>query len=74
MTAVERAEARVTLLKEAMEIVARLQANAAEHSELLTERSEVCKALRAAGAPIKELQEALGVSRSRVNQMLSEVA
>ncbi|CAD5137986.1 conserved protein of unknown function [Microbacterium sp. Nx66] len=74
MTAVERAETRVTLLKEAVDIVARLQANEAEHAELLAKRAAVCKALRAAGTPIKELQEALGVSRSRVNQLLSDVA
>ncbi|WEG08637.1 hypothetical protein PU630_15535 [Microbacterium horticulturae] len=74
MTAVERAETRVTLLKEAVDIVARLEANEAEHSELLAKRAEACKALRAAGTPIKELQETLGVSRSRVNQLLSEAA
>lgn len=70
MTVVERAETRVALLKEAESIVERLRANEIEHSELLAERTEACKALRAAGTPIKELQEVLGVSRSRVNQML----
>lgn len=74
MTAVERAETRVTLLKEAAGIVARLRANETEHSELLTKRAEACKALRAAGTPIKELQDVLGVSRSRVNQMLGDAA
>jgi len=74
MTAVERAETRVTLLKEAVDIVGRLRANETEHSELLARRAEACKALRAAGTPIKELQEVLGVSRSRVNQMLGDAA
>lgn len=74
MTALERAETRVTLLKEAMDIVGRLRANETERAELLAKRAEACKALRAAGTPIKELQDVLGVSRSRVNQMLGDVA
>ena len=74
MTAVERAETRVALLKDAADIVARLQANETEHGDLLAKRAAACKALRAAGTPIKELQEAFGVSRSRVNQLLNEVA
>lgn len=74
MIVVERAETRLALLKEAVDIVVRLQANEVEHSELLAKRAAACRALRAAGTPIKELQEALRVSRSRVNQMLSEAA
>lgn len=72
MSAVRRAEVRVTLLKEAEGIAARLRANDAERSELLVQRAGACKALRAAGTPIKDLEEVLGVSRSRINQMLSD--
>ena len=74
MTAIERAETRVTLLKEAVDIATRLRANETEHSDLLAKRAKACKALRAAGTPIKELQEVLGVSRSRVNQLLGDAA
>jgi len=74
MNAVERAETRVTLMKEAVAICARLHANEIEHSELLAKRADACRALRAAGTPIKELQDVLGVSRSRVNQMLGDTA
>lgn len=73
MSSVERAETRVTLLKEATRIASRLSAIEAEHSALLVRRSEACKALRAVGAPVKEIQEVLGVSRSRVNQMLKDL-
>lgn len=73
VSVVERAEARVGLLKEATSIAVSLRAIEAKHSELLTRRTEACKALRAAGAPIKDIQEALGVSRSRVNQLLGKL-
>jgi len=71
MTALERAEARAILLKEAVDVAARLQANEAEHAELIARRARTCRALREAGTPVRDLQEALGLSRSRVNQVLT---
>lgn len=70
MTAVERARVKVALLQEAEGIAARLLANEEEHAYLLTKRSEKARALRGAGASIEELQDVLGVSRSRINQIL----
>lgn len=70
MTAVERAERKVSLLRDAEILVARLRINAAEHNHLLAERAAACKALRDAGASIEEIQDVLAVSRSRVQQIL----
>lgn len=70
MTAVERAEAKVALLRGAVAIAQRLRALEAEHAALLEERATNCRALREAGASIQELQEVLGLSRSRVHQIL----
>lgn len=70
MTAVERAERRVTLLRETAFLAEQVRANEAEHASLLQQRDEKCRELREAGASIADLQEALGVSRSRVQQIL----
>ncbi|MYS60735.1 MULTISPECIES: helix-turn-helix domain-containing protein [Streptomycetaceae] len=70
MSALERTEARVGFLREAQAIAARLRANEEEHAALLAQRAEKARALRQAGATIEELQEVLGVSRSRVHQIL----
>lgn len=70
MTVVDRAEKRADLLKRAVDLVERLRANEAEHEDLLAQRDERCRELKAAGASIKEMEEALGVSRSRVQQIL----
>lgn len=67
---VDRAVKKANLLKQAVDLVERLHANEAEHEHLLVQRDENCRDLRAAGASIKELEEALGVSRSRVQQIL----
>lgn len=70
MTALERAEQKVTLLRQADVIVERLRVNEVEHGKLLDQRDLHCRDLRAAGATIKELQDVLGMSRSRVQQIL----
>lgn len=70
MTAVERAEAKVALLREVEAIAERLRANEEEHASLLEQRAEKARALREAGASIEELQDVLGVGRSRVHQIL----
>lgn len=70
MSAVERAEAKVGFLREAQTIIERLRANEEEHARLLAQRAELARVLRQAGATIEELQEVLGVSRSRVHQIL----
>ncbi|MER5631553.1 hypothetical protein [Streptomyces nitrosporeus] len=72
MSAVERAEAKVDFLKETQAIAERLRANEEEHAGLLAQRTEKARALRQAGATIEELQEVLGVSRSRVHQILRD--
>lgn len=70
MTAVERAEAKVNLLKDAEAIAEQLRANEAEHDDLMARRTAKCRDLRNTGASIDELQEVLGVGRSRVHQIL----
>lgn len=70
MTAVARAETRVALLKEAEAVAGRLRANETEYEKLLEERATTCRDLRNAGVPLKEVQEVLGLSRSRVQQIL----
>ncbi|MEV6656751.1 hypothetical protein [Nocardia fluminea] len=72
MIVVERAERKAVLLRQAVDLVERLRANAVERDELLCKRDARCRELKAAGASIKELQEALGMSRSRVQQILRE--
>ncbi len=71
MSVVDQAERRVELLKQAVDLAERLHANQTEHQHLLRQRNANCRELKAAGASIKELQEAFGVSRSRVQQILS---
>jgi hypothetical protein len=70
MTVVDRAEKKADLLKQVVDLVERLHTNEVEHEQLLRQRDENCRELKAAGASIKELEEALGVSRSRVQQVL----
>ncbi|MBM9467465.1 hypothetical protein [Nakamurella leprariae] len=72
MSVVARAERKAVLLKQAVDLVDRLRENEAERDELLGRRDGSCRELRAAGASIKELQEAFGMSRSRIQQILSE--
>jgi DNA helicase-2/ATP-dependent DNA helicase PcrA len=61
-----------TLLREAEAIASQLRANETEREELLDRRTQVCRALRVAGSSIKDLQDVLGVSRSRIQQVLRE--
>lgn len=70
MTAVERAETRVALLKEAAALAEDLRANAAAREELLKRRVSTCKALRAHGVPIADIQDVLRLSRGRIHQIL----
>ena len=70
MTVVERAERKAVLLRQAVDLVELLRENEAERDELLVRRDGRCRELKAAGASIKELQEAFGMSRSRVQQIL----
>ena len=70
MTVVERAEHKATLLKRAETLAEQIQVNKAEHEDLLNQRDGQCRELRRAGATIGELQEVLGISRSRVQQIL----
>lgn len=70
MNVLERAETKVVLLKEAEILIGRLRQNEEEHRMLLEERTAICRELRKAGASIEDLQHALGVSRSRVQQIL----
>ncbi|WP_299520556.1 hypothetical protein [uncultured Serinicoccus sp.] len=72
MTAVERAEERVALLKRAVSLTTELQAVETERDRLLGQRAETCRQLRGAGASIAELQDVLGVSRGRVHQILRD--
>ena len=68
--AVARAEKRLALLKEAAALAARLRAHEEERARLLDERARQCRDLRQAGVSIEELQDVLGVSRSRIHQIL----
>lgn len=70
MTAIERAEQKVALLKQATVLVERLREVESERDELLGQRDGQCRDLKAAGASIGELQEVLGISRSRIQQIL----
>ena len=70
MRVVERADRKAALLRRAVDLVERLRENEAERDELLARRDGSCRELKAAGASIKELQEAFGMSRSRVQQIL----
>lgn len=70
MRVVERAERKATLFKEVEALVERVRVNEAEHDNLLRQRDAQCRELRRAGAAISELQEVLGISRSRVQQIL----
>ncbi|MBT1190600.1 hypothetical protein [Rhodococcoides kroppenstedtii] len=72
MTVVERAEQKAVLLRQAVDLVERLRENEEEREGLLVRRDGSCRQLKAAGASIKELQEAFGMSRSRVQQILRE--
>lgn len=72
MSVLERAERKADLLRQAVGLVERLRENESEHDELLSQRDTSCRALREAGASIKELQEVLGMSRSRVQQILRD--
>lgn len=72
MSVVERAERKAVLLKQAADLVDRLRDNEAERDELLGWRDGSCRELKAAGASIRELQEAFGMSRSRVQQILRD--
>jgi AraC-like DNA-binding protein len=66
----KRAETKVALLKKAEALVGRLRENEKEHDHLLEERATMCKELREAGASIEDLQSVLGISRSRIQQIL----
>ncbi len=66
----ERAERKADLLRQTVDLVERLRENESERDALLSQRDGRCRALREAGASIKELQEVLGMSRSRVQQIL----
>ena len=70
VTVVERAERKAVLLRQAVDVVERLRVNEIERDELIDQRDGSCRELKAVGASIKELQEALGMSRSRVQQIL----
>ena len=70
MKAIDRAQTRVGLLKDAVDLAARISANEAAHVELLDERAQCCRELRAAGVTNEDLQEIFGISRSRVQQLL----
>lgn len=70
MTAAQRAEAKLALLRELETITALLRDNEQEHTVLLDQRAEKARSLRQAGASIEELGEVLGVGRSRVHQIL----
>ncbi|GAB2635958.1 hypothetical protein GCM10027169_00080 [Gordonia jinhuaensis] len=72
MTVVERAERKTALLRQTVGLVERLRIVEAEHASLIKQRDDQCRELRAAGVAIKELQEAFGVSRSRIQQILSD--
>lgn len=72
MTLVERAEQKADLLRQAVALVERLHANEAEHFALLGQRNTICRELKKVGASGKELAEATGMSRSRVQQILRE--
>lgn len=72
MTVVDRAERKAKLLRQAVTLVERLHANETERSELLGQRDRICRELKKAGASGKELEEATGMSRSRVQQILRE--
>ena len=70
MTAVERAERRVALLKEAAALAAELRENEAAHDAILERRATACRALRSNGASVADIQDVLGLSRGRVHQIL----
>lgn len=70
MYVVERAERKADLLKQAVALVERLHANEIERVELLNRRDTICRELKQAGASGRELEEATGMSRSRVQQIL----
>lgn len=70
MTVVDRAERKAALLRQTVDLVERLHVVEVERDHLLGQRDGRCRELKAAGASIKELQEALGMSRSRVQQIL----
>lgn len=70
MTAVERTERRVKLLKEAAALAVELRENEAAHEALLERRKAACRALRAEGASVADIQDVLGLSRGRVHQIL----
>ncbi|ORC17753.1 hypothetical protein [Rhodococcus qingshengii] len=69
-TAVERAQLRADLMHNLQSIADRLRINEAQHAELLSERTKIAKELKDAGAKTEELQEVLGVTKSRVHQLL----
>lgn len=68
----ERAETKVALLKKAETLVGSLRQNEEERDSLLAQRACMCRKLREAGASIEDLQNVLGISRSRVQQILRE--
>lgn len=70
---VESAEVRLALLKEVTTVVAQLKVNESERVALTAKRQVACKELRAIGLSIGELQQVLGLSRSRVQQVLRGV-
>lgn len=69
---VERAERKAALLRRTANLVERLRAVETERDSLIEQRDGQCRELKAAGASIRELQETLGVSRSRVQQILRD--
>ncbi|MDL9948382.1 hypothetical protein QSJ19_22940 [Gordonia sp. ABSL11-1] len=72
MSVVERAERKAALLRRTANLVERLRAVETERDSLIEQRDGQCRELKAAGASIRELQETLGVSRSRVQQILRD--
>ena len=57
-------------MKQATVAARRLRDNESEHEDLLHERDRLCRELREARIPIKDLQELFGLSRSRIQQIL----
>lgn len=72
VTVVERAERKAALLRQTVELVERLRVVEGERASLIKQRDDKCRELRVAGTSIRDLQETFGVSRSRIQQILSD--
>ena len=69
---VKLAEERARLLRELEEVAQLLRTNEEDHTRILFQRAEKVRSLREVGAPIEDIQEVLGISRSRVHQILRD--